>query len=739
MLTSLELANLKDGITSLGKLLNDNSSILGLDDENHADTHVESLTEVSNGDLASLGKPLEDLRNLVRGNVNVGIQVLGQNAGNILVKTTTGNVGQTENEILLNNRKKGLDVDSSRGQERLTHSDASGSPWRLVTVRQTRDLQDLSNKRKAIGVNARRSHAKYDIASSKLVEAGKNLGSLNSTDAGTVAIVVITAVKTRHLSSLTANEGAARLDAALRDTGNKLSSGLAVELARSKIVEEEQGFSTLNNEIIDAHSNEIDADGIVNASGLSNDKLGANTIGGTDKEGILVTSSLEVKDTTKTTNLGISTGSLGSANTGLDLLNKSVAFIDIDTSLGICNATLVGNGLQVTETSVSDISSKVLAFEADLVNTLVSELEGLFQSGSSGRGSNDTAASSHNLTILDSSSGMENPVVLRSLGNSDDIALLVRFWVAGSRHDDSSSKARRDLDVDRIQASLSAGKEDLSKIGLLGKKRKDGLGLGVTESDIVLKNLGAILGKHDASEENTDKGEAILSHTSNGGLEDVLADLLEKLRSSNRSRGVSTHATSVQTSISFSNSLVILRRRKVDDGVTVREGQDRELITLEEFLNDNLVTSVTKGLVLHNLLESSVSLLLGLRNQNALAGSKTRSLDNDIVVDLGNISLGLFVISKVFEFSSRNIVLGHEVLGESLGAFHDGGLLGRTKGGDANLSEGSLDTVNQRLLRTGNNQVDIGLQSKLDQLGEVTAANVDVLDLRKSAGSTTIA
>lgn len=109
------------------------------------------------------------------------------------------------------------------------------------------------------------------------------------------------------------------------------------------------------------------------------------------------------------------------------------------------------------------------------------------------------------------------------------------------------------------------------------------------------------------------------------------------------------------------------------------------------------------------------------------------------MVNRGNVSLGLFVVGEILELSGRDIVLSHEILRKGLGALHDGSLSRGTKSGNTNLSKVGFNTVNQRLLGTRNNQIDIVLLGKLNQLREIAAANINVLNLVQSIGGTTVA
>lgn len=51
-------------------------------------------------------------------------------------------------------------------------------------------------------------------------------------------------------------------------------------------------------------------------------------------------------------------------------------------------------------------------------------------------------------------------------------------------------------------------KHDLCEVGLVVEQEHQRLSLGITESDVVLEDLGSRGGEHEPGEEHADKGEA---------------------------------------------------------------------------------------------------------------------------------------------------------------------------------------------------------------------------------------
>jgi hypothetical protein len=66
-------------------------------------------------------------------------------------------------------------------------------------------------------------------------------------------------VHARHLSGLTTNQGTASVEATGSDTLDDLGGDVDVQLRASKVVEEVERLSSLDNKVVDRHGNKIDS------------------------------------------------------------------------------------------------------------------------------------------------------------------------------------------------------------------------------------------------------------------------------------------------------------------------------------------------------------------------------------------------------------------------------------------------------------------------------------------------
>ena len=89
------------------------------------------------------------------------------------------------------------------------------------------------------------------------------------------------------------------------DAGDHALGRCHVELAAGKVVEEEQRLRALHHQIVDAHGDEIDADGRMPA-GIDRDlELGADPVGRRDQHGIAVAGAFEVEQGAETAEIGV--------------------------------------------------------------------------------------------------------------------------------------------------------------------------------------------------------------------------------------------------------------------------------------------------------------------------------------------------------------------------------------------------------------------------------------------------
>ena len=101
-------------------------------------------------------------------------------------------------------------------------------------------------------------------------------------------VVLARRVHVRHLGGLAADQGAAGLLAAAGDAADHRDRGVHVELAGGEVVQEEQRLGALDQDVVDAHGDQVDADGVVAAQLLGQLELGADAVGAGDQHRLAV-------------------------------------------------------------------------------------------------------------------------------------------------------------------------------------------------------------------------------------------------------------------------------------------------------------------------------------------------------------------------------------------------------------------------------------------------------------------
>ena len=142
---------------------------------------------------------------------------------------------------------------------------------------------ELADQREAVRVQARRGEAENDVARPTSLRGRSSL-ALDGADREAGEVEVAALIEPRHLGGLAADQGGAGDPAALGDAGDELDRVSRLELAGGEIVEEEQRLGALDDEIVDAHGDEVDADRVEDAGVDGDLQLGADAVGGGDQD-----------------------------------------------------------------------------------------------------------------------------------------------------------------------------------------------------------------------------------------------------------------------------------------------------------------------------------------------------------------------------------------------------------------------------------------------------------------------
>jgi hypothetical protein len=181
--------------------------------------------------------------------------------------------------------------------------------------------------------------AEDDVAGRE-IRARQQRPALGCADREAREIVILLGIHAGHLGGLAADQRAARLPAAIGDAAHDLDADLRVELAGGVVVEEEQGLGALHDQVVDAHRDEVDADGRMQAALDRDLHLGADAVIGRDQDRIAETGGLQVEQPTEAADLRVGAGPARRAHQRLDGVDHGVARVDVDAGLRIGQSVL---------------------------------------------------------------------------------------------------------------------------------------------------------------------------------------------------------------------------------------------------------------------------------------------------------------------------------------------------------------------------------------------------------------
>jgi len=142
-------------------------------------------------------------------------------------------------------------------------------------------------------------------------------------------VVFTFAVETGHLSCFATDQGTTGLPAALCYTFNDLGSFFRSQHACSQVVEEEKRFSALNDDVVNAHGDQVNADSVVTIKFERQLQLGADSVCRGNQNRGLVFILVQGKETAEATDVGENFGAVGRLDQGLDDVDKTITGFDI--------------------------------------------------------------------------------------------------------------------------------------------------------------------------------------------------------------------------------------------------------------------------------------------------------------------------------------------------------------------------------------------------------------------------
>ena len=232
---------------------------------------------------AVLLQPREQRRHGPCLRVQLGHQARLQHARDVFHQAATGDVHHALDFHGIHQRQQRLDVDARRLHQHVGQLAAVEVAFQV----RFRHFDDLAHQRVTVRVHARRGQAQHHVARGDL-GAVDDFRFFHGADGKTCQVVFAGRVHARHFRRFAADQRAARLFATLGDALDDVGGDGHVQLAASEVVEEEQRFGALHQDVVDAHGDQVDADRVMAVQFERQAQFRAHAVGARDQDRFLV-------------------------------------------------------------------------------------------------------------------------------------------------------------------------------------------------------------------------------------------------------------------------------------------------------------------------------------------------------------------------------------------------------------------------------------------------------------------
>ena len=275
---------------------------------------------------------MKDLRQFPSGAVDRGAAPLGKDAGKVVEKATTRDVGGTMEYACWKGGHERLVVRVNAKEflaEGLGHS-RSGLAEREFGFFQ----KNMASQRIAVRVKAISTESNKHVADANF-RAVEHFRAIDYANDRSGHIVFALLIHAGHLGGFPTNEGTPTVFAGLGETFEDLLEDNWVEFFAADVVKEIQGAGTNDGDVVDAMVHEILADGIVAIGREGDFQLGAHAVHAGDKHRFFHALEVGLEKTAEAADFTENLGTVGGAHEGVNTLFDFVAEVHIDAGGGI--------------------------------------------------------------------------------------------------------------------------------------------------------------------------------------------------------------------------------------------------------------------------------------------------------------------------------------------------------------------------------------------------------------------
>jgi len=296
----------------------------------HSNAAIEGTSQLG---VVERGLPLEPVKHLghLPGTAfEPSARPGGQNPWDVLAQAATGDVRDRLDRQRVNQRAHALDVNAGRLEQRV-HECVSVER----RIRRVAGLGEYSaDECEAVGVWSAGCESDKHVARHD-VSAIDDRIVLDHADAESGQIVVGVGVHPRHFRGLAADEGHAGELAAARDALENLQCHTLVELSGGVVVEKVQRLGALHDDVVGAHGDQIDADATVSIAIDGESQLGADAVGARDEHRSAIAIHRQLEEPPESAQLRDDARSSGAPGERLDVLDETIAGVDVDAGIAI--------------------------------------------------------------------------------------------------------------------------------------------------------------------------------------------------------------------------------------------------------------------------------------------------------------------------------------------------------------------------------------------------------------------
>jgi len=203
----------------------------------------------------------------------------------------------------LHQRKERSDIDSGWRNQRFDQQYVGIEQRRAVHL-PALVLRQTADQRKAVGMDAGGFQAKQQVAGFD-GGTGHRLLAFHRADTETGKVIIAFRIHAWHFGGFAADQCAARRLAAFRNPCDNAFRDTVFQPAGSKIIQEKQRLRALNDQVIDTHGDEIDADRIMPVMVDRQLELGADPVIGGDQQRVPIAGGFEIKKASEAAQFGI--------------------------------------------------------------------------------------------------------------------------------------------------------------------------------------------------------------------------------------------------------------------------------------------------------------------------------------------------------------------------------------------------------------------------------------------------